>query len=277
MKTLRKNTRWLIVLLLLTLGCTTALASFDMPPTQLRVFVVQDEQEPHSLAILVPEDANMQGEEARSPIENLHVLGMTQEELDTLTGGGWIVGSVMEDIGQLFEPYRYTNTHPGVIRMLLLTSDGTRKVTPEAAGRDFTLDYEQATLRGLTLWDWTLGDLRGILERIALAVLIQLLVMVLFKIHQTRVVVLTNIAIQLLLNIMLIFVWHFTRDYAAFDAMSWILRLELFVVIGEYLIYSKFFTSETFTTKRLVIFSMVANLCSYIANSVLLLLQRGFY
>jgi len=147
-------------------------------------------------------------------------------------------------------------------RIILVTESGTIHVSDPVTHRDYAnratydLETNQLTQR---------IDYQDYGKRVLIAVLVTLLVETLvlklfgFPVKQNlRVIVLTNLSTQLLLNVVL-FVTHyyeFTQDNA-----SVLLTMELVIPIIEAIVYAKFLQGRSI--KRRVLYAFTANFTSF--------------
>jgi hypothetical protein len=147
-------------------------------------------------------------------------------------------------------------------RIILITESGTIHVSDPVTHRDYAnratydLETNQLTQR-INYKDYG----RRVLIAVLVTLIVETLVLKLFGFpvkQNLRVIVLTNLSTQLLLNVVL-FVTHyyeFTQDNA-----SVLLLMELVIPIIEAVAYAKFLQGRT--VKRRVLYAFIANFTSF--------------
>ena len=161
-------------------------------------------------------------------------------------------------------------------RIIIVTERGTVQVSDPVSRRDYA---NRATYDLNTNQLTQQIDYQDYGRRVLIAVLVTLIVETLvlklfgFSVKQNlRVIVLTNLSTQLLLNVVL-FVTHYYEFTQ--DNMSVLLIMELVIPIVEAIVYAKFLQGRTI--KRRVLYAFIANFTSFYIGMLLYNFQQTVF
>lgn len=202
---------------------------------------------------------------------NYNGEGLTQEEIETLykiNYDGWISEGTRWNSYLLFADcngnskyehyFNYFGT-PETYKVVIVFNDGETRVTDVIHRTDFqseiTIDVN--TMEVVSKGN-VLSNLKSIIIPLLLTIIVEIIIALVMKFKNTKVIILTNAITNILLQFLLIY-----------SPLSYILTfaiLELLIFITEYLIYKKYF--KDISKSKIISYTLLANLITVILTFV---------
>ena len=264
---MKRRWRWIWMLSLFLLIPTQTYADSPPPPPQADyvLHITHAPDETFCVVILTREPGATKDTLAKNLQPNEKTM---VDQLFSLTGQGWYPvadlpeGGLIRAAGDETIEWMRVSQPIHEYRILCVTKSGTIQVTDPIVRRDYTNHtvYDALTNRLTQSIDfWEYG--KRLLIAVGVTLLIEMLLLkpLGFSLKQNwRVVTITNLSTQLLLNFTL-----FVTHYFEFTSRDWLLLLwlEIAIVVIEAVVYA--FMIKEKTVLRRVLYALLANVASF--------------
>jgi hypothetical protein len=270
---MRRRWHWLMLLCLILMIPVSASANSPGPAPRIdcTLKIANAPEVSFCVSILTREPGASKGEMMATALLN---QGEVVAALYSMVGDGWYPISevpregFIREAGDKIIEWSIISQSMSEYRIILVTEDGTVQVSDPVTRRDYTNEatYDVKTnqlTQSIDYWEYAM--------RIMIAVGVTLVVE-LWQLKQSefsnqknrRIVVVTNLFTQTLLNFIL-FVTHY-YEFSKAD-FTWLLILEVAIPIIEGFVYAKLF--EEGTVKQRVQYAVIANISSFAVGLLL--------